>query len=162
MSSTTPAVRCIVSACCQCDVLLAFRAHNCLQAHPTCSRVHVCCTCSHATRARLLLTLHTTQAKEAAAASQEPAPQLPIALDETGALLPQPLLMGLHRVPENIDVLVCELCSGGHNEERIILCDKCDKGFHMFCLSPALEDVPDGEWVCPLCLKAENGELTYG
>lgn len=56
------------------------------------------------------------------------------------------------RVPKNIDVLVCELCQGGHHEDQIILCDGCDKGFHMFCLNPPMEIVPPGDWLCPMCL----------
>lgn len=63
----------------------------------------------------------------------------------------QPAPLG-PRVPKNIDVLVCELCQGGHHEDQIILCDGCDKGFHMFCLNPPLEKVPAGEWLCPMCL----------
>jgi hypothetical protein len=59
------------------------------------------------------------------------------------------------RVPENIQFMVCELCKGGHKEDKIILCDKCDRGCHMFCLQPALERVPEGEWVCPLCIGEE-------
>jgi hypothetical protein len=59
------------------------------------------------------------------------------------------------RVPDNIFTLNCELCKGGHHEEKIILCDRCDRGCHLFCLSPPLEQVPQGEWLCPLC-KAED------
>ena len=55
------------------------------------------------------------------------------------------------RVPTNIFTLNCELCHGGHHEDKIILCDKCDRGCHMFCLCPPLETIPDGDWVCPLC-----------
>ena len=63
------------------------------------------------------------------------------------------------RVPENIYTMVCELCKGGHREEKIILCDKCDRGCHMFCLQPPLKQVPEGEWICPLCV-AEDAEST--
>lgn len=58
------------------------------------------------------------------------------------------------KVPDNIFTLVCEKCKGGHYEDKIILCDRCDKGWHMFCLSPAMEKVPEGEWVCPACVSA--------
>lgn len=61
------------------------------------------------------------------------------------------------RIPKNIDVLVCELCQGGHHEDQIILCDHCDRGFHMFCLNPPLDKVPAGEWSCPICLQARSG-----
>lgn len=65
------------------------------------------------------------------------------------------------RVPANIDTLVCELCSGGYHEDKIILCDKCDKGFHLFCLSPPLTEVPEGDWICPLCKKAESESFAF-
>ena len=51
------------------------------------------------------------------------------------------------RIPTNIDTLLCEICNAGHQEDKIILCDRCDKGFHLFCLSPPLDDVPEGDWV---------------
>jgi len=55
------------------------------------------------------------------------------------------------KVPDNLSTMVCEKCSGGHCEDKIILCDRCDKGWHLFCVSPPLDNVPDGEWVCPTC-----------
>eukprot|EP00878_Enallax_costatus_P034160 GHUV01037819.1.p1 GENE.GHUV01037819.1~~GHUV01037819.1.p1 ORF type:complete len:164 (-),score=9.90 GHUV01037819.1:2-493(-) len=61
------------------------------------------------------------------------------------------------RIPKNIDVLLCELCQGGHHEDQILLCDHCDRGFHMFCLNPPLDKVPAGDWACPLCLQARSG-----
>jgi histone demethylase JARID1 len=59
------------------------------------------------------------------------------------------------RVPSNIFELNCELCKGGHHEDKIILCDQCDRGCHLFCLTPPLEAVPQGHWVCPLCREAD-------
>lgn len=82
---------------------------------------------------------------QASRASEEPA-QRKSKDPFTANLAPGP------RVPKNIDVLVCELCQGGHHEDQIILCDGCDKGFHMFCLNPPLDTVPAGEWLCPMCL----------
>ena len=58
-------------------------------------------------------------------------------------------------MPSNIFELNCELCKGGHHEDKIILCDQCDRGCHLFCLTPPLEAVPQGRWVCPLCREAE-------
>lgn len=45
----------------------------------------------------------------------------------------------------------CEICAQGGEEDKILLCDKCDSEFHMFCLRPKLCKVPEGEWLCPLC-----------
>jgi hypothetical protein len=50
--------------------------------------------------------------------------------------------------------MVCEKCKGGHHEAQIILCDRCDSGWHMFCLSPPLERVPQGDWFCPTCVAS--------
>jgi len=62
---------------------------------------------------------------------------------------------GAVKVPHNINTLVCELCGGGHHEEKIILCDVCDRGCHMFCLDPPMSAVPRGDWTCPLCTADE-------
>jgi len=33
----------------------------------------------------------------------------------------------------------------------MLLCDRCDQGYHMDCLVPALEEVPIEDWFCPRC-----------
>ena len=35
----------------------------------------------------------------------------------------------------------------------MLLCDKCDSGWHMGCLSPQLTDIPEDSWFCPSCLE---------
>lgn len=47
--------------------------------------------------------------------------------------------------------LGCEECGGGDKEEEILLCDKCDKGYHLDCLRPIVPRVPFGHWYCPSC-----------
>uniref|UniRef100_A0AAQ4QYW4 Tyrosine-protein kinase BAZ1B n=1 Tax=Gasterosteus aculeatus aculeatus TaxID=481459 RepID=A0AAQ4QYW4_GASAC len=37
------------------------------------------------------------------------------------------------------------------DDEKLILCDECNKAFHLFCLRPALYGIPTGEWLCPAC-----------
>ena len=32
----------------------------------------------------------------------------------------------------------CRMCGSGDEEDKILLCDSCDRGFHMFCLQPPL------------------------
>ena len=58
--------------------------------------------------------------------------------------------------------MVCESCRGGHYEDKIILCDRCDRGWHLFCLTPPLRKVPKGNWVCPICDAARKGDLQQG
>ena len=31
----------------------------------------------------------------------------------------------------------------------------CKKGFHIYCLTPPLADVPDDDWLCPKCTKKQ-------
>ncbi|CDP04739.1 unnamed protein product [Coffea canephora] len=47
--------------------------------------------------------------------------------------------------------LGCQECGRGDNEEEILLCDKCDKGYHLDCLRPIVPRVPFGHWYCPSC-----------
>eukprot|EP00854_Cymbomonas_tetramitiformis_P034390 gene34390-biopygen28468 len=37
-------------------------------------------------------------------------------------------------------------------EAAMLLCDTCNRGFHIWCLEPALDEVPEGDWQCPKCL----------
>jgi histone demethylase JARID1 len=46
---------------------------------------------------------------------------------------------------------VCEECSGPDHADKLLLCDDCDGGYHTFCLSPPIIDIPDGEWYCKAC-----------
>ncbi|KAK6320087.1 hypothetical protein J4Q44_G00091940 [Coregonus suidteri] len=45
----------------------------------------------------------------------------------------------------------CEVCGGSDREDRLLLCDGCDAGYHMECLTPPLDAVPVEEWFCPEC-----------
>uniref|UniRef100_A0A8C6RH37 Tyrosine-protein kinase BAZ1B n=1 Tax=Nannospalax galili TaxID=1026970 RepID=A0A8C6RH37_NANGA len=45
----------------------------------------------------------------------------------------------------------CKVCRKKGEDDKLILCDECNKAFHLFCLRPALYEVPDGEWQCPAC-----------
>ncbi|XP_062847038.1 PHD and RING finger domain-containing protein 1 [Trichomycterus rosablanca] len=52
----------------------------------------------------------------------------------------------------------CEACGGSDREDRMLLCDGCDAGYHMECLTPPLNAVPVEEWFCPQC--APNNHTT--
>ncbi|XP_063893593.1 remodeling and spacing factor 1 isoform X3 [Helicoverpa armigera] len=45
----------------------------------------------------------------------------------------------------------CKRCGSGEQPEWILLCDKCDAGYHASCLKPVLFVVPEGDWFCPPC-----------
>ena len=45
----------------------------------------------------------------------------------------------------------CEVCRNPECEDLMILCDSCDKGYHIFCLDPPLSAIPEGDWFCEQC-----------
>ncbi|XP_027436264.1 PHD and RING finger domain-containing protein 1 isoform X2 [Zalophus californianus] len=52
---------------------------------------------------------------------------------------------------EEEDPTFCEVCGRSDREDRLLLCDGCDAGYHMECLDPPLGEVPVDEWFCPEC-----------
>ncbi|KAM4720683.1 PHD and RING finger domain-containing protein 1 [Rhinophrynus dorsalis] len=59
---------------------------------------------------------------------------------------------------EEDDVTNCEVCGRSDREDRLLLCDGCDAGYHMECLTPPLNAVPVDEWFCPECAGANQPE----
>ena len=56
------------------------------------------------------------------------------------------------REEESLDDLTfCEVCHQSDREDRMLLCDGCDCGYHLECLNPPLNEVPVEEWFCPEC-----------
>ncbi|XP_045676934.1 PHD and RING finger domain-containing protein 1 isoform X2 [Phyllostomus hastatus] len=55
------------------------------------------------------------------------------------------------REEEEEDPTFCEVCGRSDREDRLLLCDSCDSGYHMECLDPPLQEVPVDEWFCPEC-----------
>ncbi|XP_075974178.1 uncharacterized protein LOC142975301 isoform X2 [Anticarsia gemmatalis] len=45
----------------------------------------------------------------------------------------------------------CKRCGSAEQPEWILLCDKCDAGYHASCLKPVLFVIPEGDWFCPPC-----------
>ncbi|XP_026858387.1 PHD finger protein 10 isoform X1 [Electrophorus electricus] len=45
----------------------------------------------------------------------------------------------------------CTVCEQPHHEEEMMFCDKCDRGFHTFCVG--MDSIPLGCWVCDCCNK---------
>ena len=52
----------------------------------------------------------------------------------------------------------CEVCVRCDREDSMLLCDGCDKGYHMACLNPPLEEVPFGSWYCDNCFSSSDEE----
>ena len=47
----------------------------------------------------------------------------------------------------------CQVCESPARWSKMILCDSCNRGWHIDCLDPPLDKVPEGAWFCPNCAK---------
>ncbi|KAH0620540.1 hypothetical protein JD844_021104 [Phrynosoma platyrhinos] len=45
----------------------------------------------------------------------------------------------------------CKMCRKKGDAESMVLCDGCDRGYHIYCIRPKLKAVPEGDWLCPEC-----------
>lgn len=53
--------------------------------------------------------------------------------------------------PED-DLGACLICRKSNSPTLTLLCDNCNNPFHMRCLNPPLDEVPEGTWYCDRCL----------
>ncbi|KAK1424587.1 hypothetical protein QVD17_19920 [Tagetes erecta] len=61
------------------------------------------------------------------------------------------------KISSDYDEIRCEECGSGDHESELLLCDGCDRGFHLFCLTPVLHSLPTtSTWFCsnPICSPA--------
>jgi hypothetical protein len=62
-----------------------------------------------------------------------------------------------HLVKDAVEVpadLTCPICGSPSTADLMLLCDRCDNGYHIHCLAPPLEQVLVGQWCCPRCQKS--------
>ncbi|KAG8448747.1 hypothetical protein GDO86_015712 [Hymenochirus boettgeri] len=52
-----------------------------------------------------------------------------------------------------IECKSCILCGTSENDDQLLFCDDCDRGYHMYCLNPPMSEPPEGSWSCHLCLR---------
>lgn len=62
-------------------------------------------------------------------------------------------------VPYVEERTACVACGRVDGEDRMLLCDGCDRGYHTHCLVPRLDRVPQNEWFCYECVT-ENRPKT--
>jgi len=60
-----------------------------------------------------------------------------------------------------MDCKVCVICSDladeANDEDNLLFCDFCDKGYHLHCVN--LDKVPRGAWCCPECKEIEEEQI---
>lgn len=52
-----------------------------------------------------------------------------------------------------IECKCCSVCGTSDNDDQLLFCDDCDRGYHMYCLAPPLSSPPEGSWSCRLCIS---------
>ena len=48
-----------------------------------------------------------------------------------------------------MDCKVCSHCRDPNEEDKMLFCDICDRGYHTFCVG--LKSLPQGKWICRQC-----------
>ncbi len=81
-----------------------------------------------------------------------------------------------------LNCIICETCKEPQPEDCLLVCDKCDRGFHTTCLERVrpprrprrprwltsdleqkLNHIPPGTWLCERCVRCQNcGATTPG
>ncbi|KAI7831270.1 chromatin remodelling complex Rsc7/Swp82 subunit-domain-containing protein [Gamsiella multidivaricata] len=54
------------------------------------------------------------------------------------------------------DCKLCVVCLDAGDEASLLICDDCDRGWHMSCCDPAIKEVPTGEWLCSFCAMCHS------
>lgn len=74
----------------------------------------------------------------------------------------------LPRWPEEIPVPsdVCQVChknddAAAEQHGDLLECEKCNLAYHLACLAPPLDAVPEGEWHCPVCTDRGVREVGF-
>ncbi|KAG5268701.1 hypothetical protein AALO_G00215440 [Alosa alosa] len=49
------------------------------------------------------------------------------------------------------DCKVCLACRNPGDDNKMLVCDMCDKGYHTYCLQPVMDSIPTGGWRCQNC-----------
>lgn len=52
---------------------------------------------------------------------------------------------------KDLDSVPCCVCGDHKGYDNIVLCDVCNRCFHLRCLVPPRSMAPTGSWICPTC-----------
>lgn len=66
-----------------------------------------------------------------------------------------PPTMSPEKWEKSLQKLPCVVCGSVEDAEnnQMLLCDDCNRGFHALCLDPPLKEIPKEGWYCFDCLK---------
>ncbi|PFH34482.1 hypothetical protein BESB_065130 [Besnoitia besnoiti] len=50
----------------------------------------------------------------------------------------------------------CQVCGRDTDWDNLLLCDGCEDGYHLYCLTPRFLAVPEGAWYCLRCREVSS------
>lgn len=56
---------------------------------------------------------------------------------------------------------ICELCGIDKDDNQVVICDECHRGFHTYCLRPVMVNIPKGDWLCSACSGRSTEQITF-
>ncbi|KAK6633764.1 hypothetical protein RUM44_004371 [Polyplax serrata] len=78
----------------------------------------------------------------------------PSCIDLTADMIPKICSYGW----QCTDCKSCVKCEELTNEDKMIFCDQCDRGYHIYCVG--LSEVPSGNYVCHVCKPEEEMDVS--
>ncbi|XP_077945349.1 PHD and RING finger domain-containing protein 1 isoform X3 [Gasterosteus aculeatus] len=64
---------------------------------------------------------------------------------------------------EGNNTVICEECGRGDRRHRLLVCTRCDSGYHTDCLTPSSDSGPGGDWICAQCaVTPQHAALAFG
>jgi len=60
-----------------------------------------------------------------------------------------------------IECKSCAICGTSENDDKLLFCDDCDRGFHLYCLNPPLSVPPETDWSCDLCRTEFGSKASF-
>ncbi|KAF5792149.1 putative histone acetyltransferase chromatin regulator PHD family [Helianthus annuus] len=70
------------------------------------------------------------------------------------------LLASIEIPAMSLEAGVCKVCGVNQDDDKVLLCDTewCNAEYHMYCLNPALSEIPQGTWYCPACKQLADDQ----
>ncbi|PWA22952.1 hypothetical protein CCH79_00001971, partial [Gambusia affinis] len=55
-----------------------------------------------------------------------------------------------------IECKCCNMCGTSENDDQLLFCDDCDRGYHMYCLNPPMSEPPEGNFINEILFYTKN------
>ncbi len=65
----------------------------------------------------------------------------------------RPTNITLEEWEQRLECMTCEICLKNYENDDVtlIICDLCNNGFHIYCVTPPLQDIPKDAFYCDGC-----------